>query len=327
MKPPNKPSCCGATRPPGTVLQVFDHKIVSQSDSCRNAVKIPGGTALLGTNSPQIKDDGESPLRRRMLAEFEMSPTVVTNAEFSKFINATAYVTDAERFGWSFVFWAQVPKEIGVTVGVDGLEWWRQVDGAMWANPNGPGSHDACFPDHPVTHVSWNDAQAYAAWVGGRLPTEAEWEHAARGGQGDVPFPWGRREPDDQGFMPVNIWQGTFPRQNTKVDGYLTTAPARSYEPNAFGLYNMIGNTWEWTSERFRIKSLKRKIKNRLAAQSGYKLSKGGSFLCHRSYCYRYRIAARSGSSADSTTTHQSFRVVWDGHSADNTSSTALRSS
>lgn len=278
----------------------------------RDAVDIPGGAALVGTGAPQIVDDGENPLRKVRLAGFRMSPTTVTNAEFAEFIDATGYETEAQRFGWSFVFWAQIPEQVGATEGVDDLEWWRQVMGAVWSAPHGPGSESFCLPDHPVVHVSWNDAKAYAAWVGGRLPTEAEWEHAARGGLGDVRFPWGDQEPNDHSFMPCNIWQGSFPHQNTGVDGYLTTAPARSFEPNPFGLYNLAGNVWEWTSEPFRIRSLKQQVKKRLAASKGYKLLKGGSFLCHRSYCYRYRIAARSGTSPDSSTTHQSFRVVWD---------------
>lgn len=159
--------------------------------------------------------------------------------------------------------------------------------------------------------VSWNDAKAYAAWTGGRLPSEAEWEHAARGGQGDVPFPWGSTQPNDTDSFPCNIWQGTFPHSNTAADGYEATAPARSFEPNAYGLYNLVGNVWEWTQDTYRIKSLKASVKERLKEMPGFKVSKGGSFLCHRSYCYRYRIAARSGTSPDTGTPHQGFRVVW----------------
>ncbi len=224
----------------------------------------------------------------------------------------TGYQTEAERFGWSFVFWAQVPDAVGPTQAIVDHEWWRRVDGANWRDINGPGTMDAVWRhDHPVVHVSWHDARAYATWTGGRLPSEAEWEHAARGGLGDVKFPWGDENPDDLNFQPCNIWQGTFPKNNTVKDGYETTAPARSFAPNGYGLFNMVGNTWEWTSDSFKIHSLKKPVRQRLDGMKGYKVSKGGSFLCHRSYCYRYRIAARSGSSPDSSTTHHGFRVVW----------------
>ncbi|MCL4132733.1 UNVERIFIED_CONTAM: hypothetical protein GTU68_034104, partial [Idotea baltica] len=236
-----------------------------------------------------------------------------TNAQFADFIAATGYVTEAERFGWSFVFWAQVAEEVGPTQGVVGVEWWRRIHGANWRDINGPRTAEQVwFPDHPVVQVSWTDACAYADWVGGRLPNEAEWEHAARGGLGDVPFPWGDKEPDDTAHFPCNIWQGRFPENNLGRDGYLTTAPAQSFAPNEYGLYNLVGNVWEWTSEPFRIRSLRRQAKVRQASMKGYKLAKGGSFLCHKSYCFRYRIAARTGNSPDSTTTHTGFRVVWD---------------
>ena len=161
-------------------------------------------------------------------------------------------------------------------------------------------------------HVTWNDATAFAAWVGGRLPTETEWEHAARGGLGDVRFPWGSEEPDDTSVFPCNIWQGAFPHHNRMGDGFLGTAPARSFAPNGFGLYNMVGNVWEWTSQPFRVSSVRSRVKRLHAAKSGYKLAKGGSFLCHASYCYRYRIAARIGLSPDSSLSHQGFRLVYD---------------
>ncbi|MEQ3624784.1 MAG: formylglycine-generating enzyme family protein [Celeribacter sp.] len=277
------------------------------------AVRIAGGAALVGTAAPRLFEDGESPPRRVTLKPYLLTETTVTNADFAKFIDATGYRTEAERFGWSFVFWAQVPGHIEATAGVQGIEWWRRVDGADWRNINGPDTDDAWHADHPVVHVSWNDARAFAHWAGGRLPSEAEWEHAARGGLGDVPYPWGEADPDDQEFQPCNIWQGRFPSRNLGLDGYVTTAPARSFEPNGYGFYNMVGNVWEWTAEPFRIRSVKRAVRERMAQMKGYKLSKGGSFLCHQSYCWRYRIPARTGNSPDSTTTHTGFRLAFDG--------------
>jgi len=268
---------------------------------------------MVGTQSPALPVDGESPLRRARVSSFWIGATTVTNAQFHDFVAATGYVTEAERFGWSFVFWSRVPEHVGPTQAVVGVEWWRRVDGATWRAVDGPGTEDTWYPDHPVTQVSWNDAAAYAAWVGGRLPTEAEWEHAARGGLEDVPFPWGDTAPDDTAHMPCNIWQGVFPERNTGADGYVTTAPAKSFAPNGYGLYNMVGNVWEWSSEPFKIRSLKKATKARLRDMKGYKLSKGGSYLCHRSYCFRYRIAARVGNSPDSSTPHQGMRIVWPG--------------
>lgn len=279
----------------------------------QDAVSIPGGAAMVGTQNVGIPDDGEGPLQRVKLRPFRIGATAVTNAQFDAFVQATGYVTEAERIGWSFVFWAQVPPRIGDTQAVAATQWWRRVDGANWRDIHGPGTQEqAWLPDHPVVQVSWHDARAYATWVGGRLPSEAEWEHAARGGLDDVPFPWGTTEPTDTAPFSCNIWQGRFPEENTGADGYVTTAPAQSFDPNAFGLFNMVGNVWEWTSDTYKIKSLKKNVRLRLQQMKGYRLSKGGSFLCHRSYCYRYRIAARSGTSPDSAATHQGFRIAWD---------------
>lgn len=277
-----------------------------------DAVYIDQSSSLIGTDSAGIPDDGETPLRTSKVKAFYIGATTVTNAQFREFVDATGYVTEAERFGWSFVFVSQLLENIGLTQAVPGVEWWRRVDGANWRDINGPDSFDTAWhPNHPVVQVSWNDAKAYATWVGGRLPSEAEWEHAARGGLGNVKFPWGNQEPDDTDFQPCNIWQGHFPHTNTAKDGFVTTAPAKHYAPNGYGLYNMVGNVWEWTSDSYLIKSLKKHVRQRLDSMKGFKLSKGGSFMCHKSYCYRYRIAARSGTSPDSAATHQGFRVVW----------------
>ncbi|MEO0484560.1 MAG: formylglycine-generating enzyme family protein [Pseudomonadota bacterium] len=303
-------SCCTPARPIPAALRAHT---MAPGDAPRDCVKIPGGAALMGTSKPHLPADCEGPLRKTKVKPFWMERGAVTNAQFARFVADTGFVTEAERLGWSFVFAAHVPKSIAATEGVLEAQWWRRVDGAVWSAPNGPGTQDAAHPDHPVVQVSWSDARAYAGWAGGRLPTEAEWEHAARGGLGDVTFPWGDAAPTDtMDSYPCNIWQGRFPALNTRADGYDTTAPAVSFAPNGYRLFNMVGNVWEWTSEPFRLRSIKREIKAREKALKGYKLLKGGSFLCHASYCFRYRIAARSGNSPDSTTTHQGFRVVYD---------------
>ena len=302
-KPCCTPAAHGQVRQEPQVIECDGRRVAD------NAVMVAGGPSLVGTSSAQILGDGEEPLKKTRVKPFLIGATTVSNEEFSRFIEATGYITEAEKFGWSFVFWNDVPEELAETNAVSGAEWWRKVDGARWDRIN---SKREPLPDHPVVQVSWNDARAYAAWVGGRLPTEAEWECAARGGLGDVRFPWGDEEPDDESSFLCNIWQGDFPNTNHGTDGYLTTAPVQSYEPNGFGLYNMVGNVWEWTAEPFNVKSLKKTVRKRMAQMRGFKLLKGGSYLCHRSHCYRYRIAARSGNSPDSTTTHQGFRIVWD---------------
>lgn len=278
-----------------------------------SARPIPGGRGTIGTARPEIPLDGEGPERPTRIKPFLLGETAITNAEFAEFVADTGHITDAERLGTSFVFWGDLPDSTPDTRAVHDAEWWRQVEGANWRAINGPGTESSAWhPDHPVVHVSWNDAAAYAAWAGGRLPTEAEWEHAARGGLAKARYPWGDAEPDDTTFQPCNIWQGTFPIRNTCADGYAATATAKSFAPNGYGLYNMCGNTWEWIADRFTVASMKKEVQARARALKDFRLLKGGSYLCHRSYCYRYRIAARSSNTPDTSTSHQGFRVAWD---------------
>jgi formylglycine-generating enzyme required for sulfatase activity len=277
-------------------------------------VHIPGGTALVGTKRAIITTDGESPLRKQTVREFLIDNQAVSNERFQDFVDATHYLTDAERIGWSYVFFDHLPnnEDSSDTLGVAAANWWRQVYGANWKLINGPGSEDAWQADHPAVHISHNDALTFAKWNQGRLPIEAEWEYAARGGKGDVLFPWGDDEPDDTTFQPCNIWQGNFPHHNSAADGYCATAPVDAYKPNGYGLYNMVGNTWEWTAGPYTVRAQHKEARKHAARMKGTKVLKGGSFLCHKSYCYRYRIAARTGSTPDSTTSHIGFRLVYD---------------
>lgn len=304
-----KTSCCAPARV-GDALHPAIVPAPAATPPAHDLVCIPGGKALVGTARTFIALDGEGPLRRRRLRPFAMTRDAVTVAEFARFVAATGYETEAERIGWTFVFHLEVPDATGPTQSVAGTEWWRRVDGASWHRPHGPHGAEA-EADHPVTQVSWSDAGAYAVWAGATLPSEAQWEHAARGGLGDVPFPWGTDAPDDTVFLPCNIWQGHFPSTNTAADGWAATAPVLSFAPNGYGLHNMVGNVWEWTSEPFRIRSLSRAARARHGETANRKLLKGGSYLCHASYCLRYRIAARTGNTPDSTSGHTGFRLVF----------------
>ncbi|MET0513523.1 MAG: formylglycine-generating enzyme family protein [Thermoleophilaceae bacterium] len=283
----------------------------AQSDG---GVALDAGEFLMGsTDRFAYPDDGEGPLRRVRLDAFRVEPHAVSTFEFARFVDATGYVTEAERFGWSFVFAGLLPDDFPPTRGVQAAPWWRQVEGADWRRPEGPGSGLDDRGDHPVVHVSWNDAEAYCEWAGARLPTEAEWEYAARGGLEAKAFPWGDElEPGGEHWM--NVWQGTFPRQNTLEDGFLGTCPTDAFPPNGYGLYNMTGNVWEWCSDWFsRDFHTRDKRTNPQGPRRGERRStRGGSHLCHASYCRRYRVAARNSLEPDSTTGNTGFRCVWD---------------
>jgi formylglycine-generating enzyme required for sulfatase activity len=192
-------------------------------------------------------------VREVFVAEFAIDAKTVSNAQFAAFVKATGYQTDAERFGWSFVFHSFVrgaARRRVLDAHVPDAPWWLAVEGASWRHPDGPGSDIARKPNHPAVHVSWNDAAAYAAWAGKRLPTEAEWEKAARGGLVQARFPWGD-EFTPRGRHRCNTWQGEFPVHDTGEDGYVGTAPVDAFRPNGYGLYNTSGNVWEWCADWF----------------------------------------------------------------------------
>jgi len=258
-------------------------------------IELDGGTFLMGSEDPDSNPgDGEGPIREVTVPPFAISATAVSVAEFAAFAAATGHVTDAERLGWSFVFAGLLPDGFPPTRAVATARWWRQVHGASWRAPCGPDGGPSP-DDHPVVHVSWHDAAAYCAWAGGRLPTEAEWEYAARGGLSGKRFPWGD-ELTPGGEHRCNVWQGAFPERNTLEDGYYATAPVDAFAPNGYGLHNASGNVWEWCAGAF--------------GDPDRRAMRGGSYLCHASYCNRYRVAARTGAAPDSSSGNTGLRMV-----------------
>lgn len=256
--------------------------------------------------------DGELPVHAVTLSPFSMDATCVTNDAFAAFVDATGYVTEAESFGFSAVFHlALAAKDTDIVGRPDATPWWMGIAGADWRHPGGRGSSIEGMGDHPVVHVSWNDAQAYCRSVGRRLPTEAEWEFASRGGRDGERYPWG----DDlnaAGKWHCNIWQGSFPAVNTQEDGWLTTAPTRSFDRNDYGLWQMVGNVWEWCSDWFDPGYYRTSPASdpQGPALGLNRVMRGGSYLCHASYCNRYRNAARSSNTPDSSTGNTGFRTV-----------------
>jgi formylglycine-generating enzyme required for sulfatase activity len=266
-------------------------------------VQIPAGPFSMGTNNAlAYPADGEGPKRIVELDEFWIDETAVTNQSFAQFVEATGYITEAELTGWSFVpAFLLSEQDEQYLVGQSGdTPWWVGVTAASWRQPLGPSSAATDIQSHPVTHISWSDANAFAQWNGKRLPTEAEWEKAARGGRENSLYAWG----DDlivDGQHMCNIWQGDFPTFNSAQDGHLGTAPVHSFEPNGYGLYNVCGNVWEWTADSWNSTDL-----------TDNKVIKGGSFMCHDSYCNRYRLSARTSHPKNGFTAHIGFRCVAD---------------
>ena len=313
-----KKSCCAPQRPDRAkpdkaknLLPIEVSEDGARADA-QDIIALPETKGFIGTDRPVFEVDEEAPYRGIKLKPFWIDATTVTNAQFAEFVAQTGYKTEAETLGNSFVFAAFLADQTDTGNAVSAAPWWRLTDGACWHRPAGHNSDITALPDHPVVHISWNDAQGFASWAGGRLPTEAEWEHAARGGLGDAAYPWGDEAPNDTDFFPCNIWQGQFPENNLCKDGFSGTAPAHSFQPNGYGLYNMVGNVWEWTQQSFKLRSLKKALRQIHRDKAGFKICKGGSYLCHASYCHRYRIAARTANSPDSSTGHTGFRLVYD---------------
>ncbi len=303
---------------------------------------IPAGEFTMGTDSESGWPD-ERPAHRVRIGGFWIDEHEVTNAEFRRFVEATGYATTAERPPDVRAIMAQVPPGTpppppenlvpgslvfrptdGPVALNDYAQWWKWMPGASWRRPEGPGSDIEGRDDHPVVHVSWDDAEAYARWAGKRLPTEAEWERAARGGLEGKTYSWGDAGPGADGRWQANIWQGDFPYRNTAADGSPRTAPVKSYPPNGFGLYDMAGNVWEWCADWYR-RDLYTTWAGRGTVVDPFgpersddparsftpmRVQRGGSFLCNDDYCSRYRPSARHGCSPDTGMSHVGFRCA-----------------
>lgn len=302
-------------------------------------VFIPSGNLNMGGDNDQA-DANEFPKHKVEVNSFWMDEHEVTNNQFQIFIEATNYITVAERpVNWNEIKTTLPPgtpkpadsllqpgalvfQKLNKQVPLNNPSlWWRWTIGADWKHPEGPESNIEKIMDHPVVHISWEDAMAYAKWANKRLPTEAEWEWAARGGKENMIYPWGD-ENVNVGKAKANFWQGSFPYKNIMSDGYLTTAPVKSFEPNGYGLYDMSGNVWEWCSDWLDMTFYKKttaSIANTKGPSVGFnpynpyqqeKVIRGGSFLCNDGYCSGYRNARRMGSSPDTGLNHTGFRCV-----------------
>ncbi len=307
-------------------------------EQVRGMVWIPGGVFVMG-NNPGPPD--EAPRHPVALDGFWMAPYEITNAQFAEFTEATGYITLAERQpelrsikAGSVYEQAAILEELNQPGSICSLplnsrqdidplrgaySWWQYVPGACWKHPEGPDSDIRDRMDHPVVHVSWLDAQAYCEWAGRALPTEAQWEYAARGGHDGRVYPWGSTQRPD-GRWKHNIWQGTFPIEDTGEDGFVGTAPVGSFEPNDFGLYDMSGNVWEWCQDYYRpdyyaVSPLRNPPgpSESLDPQEPdiiKRVQRGGSFMCSDQYCIGYRVSARMKGEEDSGAFHTGFRTI-----------------
>lgn len=313
-----------------------DVSLSREEGGTSNMVWIPGGVSTLGSDSHYAE---ERPAREVEIDGFWIDPYPVTNAEFARFQQATGYITVAER-PLDAADYPGAPKENlvpGSMVFVptrgpvdlrDATQWWRWVPGASWRAPLGDGSSIAELAGHPVVHVAYEDIDAYCRWAGKALPTEAEWEFAARGGLPGANFTWGDDDPQDTAPL-ANTWQGHFPWQNARTDGWARTSPVGSYPPNGYGLYDMAGNVWEWTADWYSVSGAQDSVASCCLPrnpqggrmQESYdprqpqvriprKVVKGGSHLCAPSYCYRYRPAARQPQMVDTGMCHLGFRCI-----------------
>ena len=333
--------CAAGTRKRFSSMPGVAHTgTIGDTASLKGMVWIPGGEITLGASDGAGRKD-EYPAHKVRVAGFWMDATEVTNAQFSDFVRATGYITTAERAP----DWEELKKSLPAgtpkphdsvlvaaslvftpTAGSVSLHdpslWWTWKKGASWRQPQGPGSTIDGKEDYPVVHISWEDAVAYCTWAGKRLPTEAEWEYAARGGKEGIRYPWGGEEPEE-GRPKANTWQGAFPYKNTGWDGFAGAAPVSSFAPNAWGLYDMAGNVWEWCSDWYSAgyyQSLGHGVaqapKGPATGYSGEgaalpeKVVRGGSFLCHAAYCKGYRVSARMKASPDTGLEHTGFRCV-----------------
>jgi formylglycine-generating enzyme len=311
-------------------------------NSTEGMINIPGGEYKMGASDNEGQPD-EYPQHHVKVDGFWMDATEVTNAQFEKFVKATGYITTAEKKP----DWEEIKKQLppGTPKPDDSLlvasslvftapdhpiavndasQWWTWVKGADWRHPQGPSSNIKGKENLPVVHISWDDAQAYCRWSGKRLPTEAEWEWAARGGLNNNIYPWGN-EDIETGKVKANTWQGSFPDKNTVWDRYYNAAAVKSFAPNGYGLYDMAGNVWEWCSDWYG-QAYYQQVKNQLAENpKGPSVSydpmeptvpkrvvRGGSFLCNASYCKGYRVTSRMKTSPDTGLEHTGFRCVKD---------------